>query len=135
MTERNLNRITIPEEELEEQFVRASGPGGQHVNKVSSAVQLRWNVDASEIPLAVKRRFRELYNSKITSSGDIILEVSDHRSQQLNRQAARKRLDEMLQKALKPKKKRIATRPTAGSVKQRLKRRRSRARLKRAGGV
>ncbi|MEO1028238.1 MAG: alternative ribosome rescue aminoacyl-tRNA hydrolase ArfB [Pseudomonadota bacterium] len=133
MSDRKLNNI-VPEEELDEQFVRASGPGGQHVNKTSSAVQLRWNIERSTVSAAIKRRFRELYGSRITLAGDVIIEAADHRSQHLNRQAARRRLGEMLEKASKPKKKRIATRPSSGAVKERLKKKKIKGELKKSRG-
>ena len=73
--------LTVPAWELSEAFVRASGPGGQNVNKVSSAVQLTWNVEASSLPADVKARFTKLYGSRITNDGRMIVEASEHRSQ------------------------------------------------------
>lgn len=112
--------LTLPAWELEEAFVRASGPGGQNVNKVSSAVQLTWHVEASSLPAALKARFQRLYASRITADGRLILEAGEHRSQALNRAAARERLAAMILKASVPPKKRIATKPTAGSVRRRI---------------
>ncbi len=112
--------IRIPEWELSERFVRASGPGGQHVNKVSSAVQLRWNVLSSSIPAAVKARFKRRYAARLTQEGEVIIEAKDHRSQVLNREAARKRLVDMVRSVAEPPKKRIKTKPTRGSVRRRL---------------
>ncbi len=112
--------ITIPAWEVSEAFVRASGPGGQNVNKVSTAVQLRWNVEASSIQVDVKVRFKRRYRARITSGGDIIIEAKEHRSQALNREAARKRLVKMLLEVAEPPKRRVRTRPTFGSVKRRL---------------
>lgn len=124
----------IPEEELEEQFVRASGAGGQHVNKVSTAVQLRWHVDGSSLPQHVKDRFRQEWGGKLTISGEIVIEASTHRSQVRNRQDARKRLKDMLDKALQPRKKRIATRPGAAAVRKRLTAKKKKADVKKGRG-
>ena len=122
--------VTIPEWELVEQFIRASGPGGQHVNKVSSAVQLRWNVEASSIPAPVKARFIRKYKARLTKEGDFILEAKDHRSQAMNREAARKRLKEMVASVATPPKRRIATRPTRGAVRRRIKAKKVRGEVK-----
>ena len=124
------NDIVIHSWELVEQFVRASGPGGQHVNKTSSAVQLRWNVAASPIPGAVKARFKKRYGARLTKEGDLVMEVKDHRSQALNREAARKRLKEMVASVAKPPKRRIATRPSRGAVQRRIKAKKVRGEVK-----
>lgn len=122
--------ISIPKWELQESFVRASGPGGQSVNKVSSAVQLRWNVDASSLPAPVKARFKRRYGARLTGDGDLLIEAREHRSQALNRQAARDRLADMVRAVASPPKKRIRTKPTRGAVRRRLATKKQRGQVK-----
>ena len=122
-------RLTIPAYELFEQFVQAGGPGGQNVNKTSSAVQLRFYAMASGVlsPEA-KRRLLRLAGRRATKDGEVIIEASRHRSQERNRQDARERLKELVLEALKPPPPpRRKTRPTRGSVERRLKAKKERA--------
>lgn len=114
--------ITIHDWELTEQFVRASGPGGQNVNKTSSAVELRFEAERSpNLPAHIKPRLRKLAGQKWTKDGAIILQVDTTRSQAQNRELARTRLAELIQKALIRPKRRIPTKPTRGSVERRIK--------------
>lgn len=122
--------LSIPAWELNESFVRASGPGGQNVNKVSTAVQLRWNIEASSLPPAIKARFRRRYGARITGDGDVIVEAKNHRSQKLNRDEARKRLADMVRAVEHPPKRRKKTKPTYGSIKRRLATKKQRGTLK-----
>ena len=112
--------LVIPEWELQERFVRASGAGGQHVNKVSTSVQLRWNLKASSLPQGIKTRLSKSLSEKLTKDGDLIIEASTSRSQLQNRETARKRLKVILQTSLRRRKKRISTKPSAGAVHRRI---------------
>lgn len=113
--------LHIADWELSESFVRSSGPGGQNVNKVSTAVELRFEAERSpHLPAPVKARLKKIAGRKWTLEGAIVLQVEDTRSQARNREIARERLAEMIRAALVAPKRRIATKPTLGSQRRRI---------------
>ena len=126
--------LAIPEHELDERFVRASGPGGQNVNKVSTAVELRFDVGASSLEDDVKARLRALAGKRMSQDDVLLIDSREHRTQTQNRAAARARLVELLQEALRRPRSRKKTRPTRAAKERRLEAKVQRARVKAGRG-
>jgi ribosome-associated protein len=126
--------IEIDDREVEERFVRASGPGGQNVNKVATAVELRFDVAASSLPADVKTRLAALAGSRMTAEGVLVLDGREHRTQAQNREAARARLVALLQRAAIRPKKRRPTKPKPAAREKRLKAKKLRAEVKKGRG-
>ena len=122
--------IVILDHELDERFVRASGPGGQNVNKVSTAVELRFDVAASSLAEEVKTRLIALAGKRMTADGVLLIDSREHRTQAQNRTAARVRLADLLRQAAARPKSRKKTRPTKAAKERRLAAKVQRARVK-----
>ena len=129
--------IVLPDRDLSESFVRASGPGGQNVNKVSTAVELRFNLAESELSSEVKSRLAALAGSRVTDDGELVIEAREHRTQARNREAARERLVELITQALVRPRRRRKTKPTKAARQERIdtKQRRGRVKARRSSKI
>jgi ribosome-associated protein len=126
------DNLTLDESEISESFIRASGPGGQNVNKVASAVQLRFDVRRSaSLPAAVRDRLERLSGQRLSQDGVLVITARRFRSQERNREDARGRLVALIRRALAPPRPRRPTRPSTATREQRLAAKAHRARLKR----
>ena len=122
--------ISIPEREIALHAVRAQGSGGQHVNKVSTAVHLRFDIVASSLPEQCKERLLLLRDHRISRDGVVTIKAQQSRSQEQNREEALARLRDLIQRAAIPRKKRKATKPTRGSHQRRIEQKKKRGHLK-----
>lgn len=114
------NKIIIPDSELEMSAIRSQGAGGQNVNKVATAIHLRFDIEASSLPSFYKEQLLKLNDRRITQEGVIVIKAQEHRSQEQNREEALERLKELIKSAVVLKRKRKPTKPTRSSHSKRL---------------
>ena len=125
-----MSKVRIPPTEYEITTMKASGPGGQHVNKAATAIQLRFDIQASSLPEAFKEKLLARKDKRISSEGIIVIKVGQYRSQLKNKETAIRRLHELIEKSIQKRKKRISTHPTQASKERRIKSKKRRSEIK-----
>ena len=128
-------RISLADEEITLSAIRAQGAGGQNVNKVSSAIHLRFDINASSLPDPVKERLLKSSDQRITASGVVVIKAQNYRTQEKNRAEAIERLRELVLEATRTRRKRIPTRPSRGAQEKRLESKKKRASIKKLRNV